>query len=75
MFQEQTTVMNSTFASKLPEKAMTEDTTEAFAQPVMGKMISVVYDGDFCTNKEDAYQKFRERQIKDAMYGGGQQFF
>ena len=37
------------------------------------EMISLAFDGDFCTNREEAYQKFRERQVKEAMHG--QQFF
>lgn len=34
------------------------------------EVVSVVYDGDLSKTKEEAYQKFRERQIKEATAGG-----
>ena len=36
-------------------------------------MISRIFDGDLSTTREEAYKKFRERQVKEAMYGD--QFF
>ena len=40
---------------------------------VKSEVISRVFDGDLCATREEAYQKFRERQIREA-YASGQFF-
>ena len=64
--------MTATFNSKLPEKARVDEleATLATGSSPHGKFITRVFDGDLCASREEAYQKFRERQIREAMHGG-----
>ena len=67
-------VMNSTFSSKLPEQNQDyEEVSQNLTSPPLGKFVSRVFDGDLCATRDEAYQKFRERQVREAMHGG--QFF
>ena len=70
-------MLNHVFVSKLPESVA--DTSSTGGEPRFGKMMSRVYDGDLCQTRDEAYQKFRERQeLAQAVMQGqaaGQQFF
>ena len=69
-------VLNNVFLSKLPESVADNSST---CEPRFGRMHSRVYDGDMCQTRDEAYQKFRERQeVAQAVLQGqaaGQQFF
>ena len=52
-------VMNNIFLSKLPESVADDS---SLGKPNFGRVVSRVYDGDFCQTRDEAYQKFRERQ-------------
>ena len=52
-------VLNNVFLSKLPESVADNSST---CEPRFGRMHSRVYDGDMCQTRDEAYQKFRERQ-------------
>ena len=69
-------VMSSTFQSRLPEKSHEEELShQQLTTPPLGKFVSRVFDGDLCMTRDEAYQKFRERQVREAMAMQGGQFF